>query len=308
MGCFPLSELGLVLREAREELNLSLDDIQEKTKIQKRYLQAIEEGEYDRLPGPFYSRAFIKSYAESVGLNPNDLFETYQSEVPKARPEVDALPSRSSRETIQKSMDTPWMTNMKYVAMVIVGLAIAVGVWVLAQHFVSGGSGSVAHSENKGTSYKKPKDLGNGKKPATSTDQTKPSNTTTDNTGSTDSGSSSNQAASTSNQKIELTQSKGSYYTYTLSGTDKFVIDVVADKGNSWLGVNETSASGKSYFSSTLSSTGKVQSFHQDFTGIKQIYLKVGNVVNANISINGEPLQVPKDPVFQHITIVFKTQ
>lgn len=64
-----MTELGNRLKEAREEKGMSLDDLQAATKIQKRYLTALEEGNYDVIPGKFYVRAFIKQYAEAVGLN-----------------------------------------------------------------------------------------------------------------------------------------------------------------------------------------------------------------------------------------------
>lgn len=46
-----MTELGIRLKEAREEKAMSLDDLQAATKIQKRYLTALEEGNYDIIPG-----------------------------------------------------------------------------------------------------------------------------------------------------------------------------------------------------------------------------------------------------------------
>ncbi len=64
-----MTELGQKLKEARGTKGLSIDQLHEITKIQKRHLVAIEEGSYDVLPGAFYARAFIKQYADAVGLN-----------------------------------------------------------------------------------------------------------------------------------------------------------------------------------------------------------------------------------------------
>ena len=77
-----MSELGQTLRTAREELGLSLEQVQEATKIRKQYLIAIEEGDYSALPGSFYVRAFVKNYAEAVGLNPEELLSYYKHELP----------------------------------------------------------------------------------------------------------------------------------------------------------------------------------------------------------------------------------
>ncbi|QQE80869.1 RodZ domain-containing protein [Alicyclobacillus sp. SO9] len=64
-----MAEVGQVLRRKREELGLSLDDIQTKTKIRKRYLEAIETGDWSVLPGDVYARGFVRSYADALGLD-----------------------------------------------------------------------------------------------------------------------------------------------------------------------------------------------------------------------------------------------
>ena len=73
-------QIGEMLREAREEKELSLDDIQDITKIQKRYLVAIEQEDYHALPGRFYARAFIKEYAQAVGLDSAVILEGFDEE------------------------------------------------------------------------------------------------------------------------------------------------------------------------------------------------------------------------------------
>jgi transcriptional regulator with XRE-family HTH domain len=69
--------LGGFLRRERELRQISLDDVAERTKISRRYLEAIEEGRYDRLPGETFVRGFIRSYAQSVGLDPEDTLLMY---------------------------------------------------------------------------------------------------------------------------------------------------------------------------------------------------------------------------------------
>ena len=63
-----LHSTGETLRRAREEKNLSLDDIAKKTRIPHRHLESIENGDFDALPGRTYAIGFAKSYARSVGL------------------------------------------------------------------------------------------------------------------------------------------------------------------------------------------------------------------------------------------------
>lgn len=79
-----MSDLGALLRKAREQRGYTLDDIQEYTKIRKRYLDAIETGDYKVLPGSFYVRAFVKTYAETVGLDAEEVLRLYHKELPQA--------------------------------------------------------------------------------------------------------------------------------------------------------------------------------------------------------------------------------
>jgi len=71
------SELGAYLKEERERQELSLDDIQQKTKISVSSLEAIEEGRVNDLPHPVYAKGFIKNYAQCLGLNADELAGTF---------------------------------------------------------------------------------------------------------------------------------------------------------------------------------------------------------------------------------------
>lgn len=77
-----MMQLGERLKEARIEKNLTIDDIQHVTKIQKRYLLAIENNEWSKIPGIFYIKAFIREYASAVDLNAEELLEIHRDELP----------------------------------------------------------------------------------------------------------------------------------------------------------------------------------------------------------------------------------
>ena len=91
--------IGDNLRQARLNKNISLDELQQKTKIQKRYLEAIEKGAFDLLPGDYYVRTFIRQYAEVVGVNGDRLVAIYDGEASFGDP----LPKREKPETVQGS-------------------------------------------------------------------------------------------------------------------------------------------------------------------------------------------------------------
>ncbi|UNK16640.1 DUF4115 domain-containing protein [Paenibacillus sp. N3/727] len=108
-----MSDLGQQLREARLQKGMSLDDVQEMTKIRKRYLEAIEAGDYKVLPGSFYVRAFIKTYAEAVGLNPDELLEGHKQDVPKPQPEATMEPviqKRAARASSDRNIS--WLPTV----------------------------------------------------------------------------------------------------------------------------------------------------------------------------------------------------
>ncbi|WP_434758327.1 RodZ domain-containing protein [Paenibacillus amylolyticus] len=105
-----MSELGQQLREARLQKGMSLDDVQEMTKIRKRYLEAIEAGDYKVLPGSFYVRAFIKTYAETVGLNPDELLEGHKKDVPAETAEATMEPVIQKRSNRPAERSNRWMS------------------------------------------------------------------------------------------------------------------------------------------------------------------------------------------------------
>lgn len=69
------SEVRQELKEARLAKGYSFEQLAEITKIQPKFLKAIEEDNEEEMPSPFYTRAFAKKFAKAVGLNPDDLFD-----------------------------------------------------------------------------------------------------------------------------------------------------------------------------------------------------------------------------------------
>jgi transcriptional regulator with XRE-family HTH domain len=66
------------LRETRLFKGLSLDEISKKTKINKKYLEALENGVVDVFPGEVYLRGFLRSYASFLGLDPAEMVSRYE--------------------------------------------------------------------------------------------------------------------------------------------------------------------------------------------------------------------------------------
>jgi len=73
--------LGPRLKQARETRGLSLREIANSTKISMVALRALEDGDFSKLPGGIYSRAFIRAYAAEVGLDPEDTVREFVGEL-----------------------------------------------------------------------------------------------------------------------------------------------------------------------------------------------------------------------------------
>lgn len=120
-------EIGKKLQKARQAKGYTLDDLQQITKIQKRYLIAIEDEKFDELPGDFYVRAFVKQYADTVGLDGDDLLKEYEDDLPKAKTAeysdhiAQAVESRASQ---RKTIGNQVSRSRRYVPTIIITVVI----------------------------------------------------------------------------------------------------------------------------------------------------------------------------------------
>src|SRR3954463_8977049 len=78
----PSGDFGGMLREARERKGVSLRQIADATKISVAVLEALERNDASRLPGGIFSRAFVRSYAAQVGLDPDAAIQAFVAEFP----------------------------------------------------------------------------------------------------------------------------------------------------------------------------------------------------------------------------------
>ena len=131
-------QIGKKLRDARQAKGYTLDDLQKLTKIQKRYLIAIEDEKFDELPGDFYVRAFIKQYADTVGLDGNELLKEFNEQLPKAKTEEysdhisQAVETRANR---RKTVSQGVSKVRQYMPTIIIACVIVIvlaAIWVTA--------------------------------------------------------------------------------------------------------------------------------------------------------------------------------
>ncbi|NRD78909.1 helix-turn-helix domain-containing protein [Bacillus sp. BRMEA1] len=292
-----MTELGNRLKEARLEKNLSLDDLQSMTKIQKRYLIGIEEGNYSSMPGNFYVRAFIKQYAETLGLNPEEIFETYKSEIPASHNEdVPQLSRVKTQKTISEGNARVFDILPKVLIAVFV-----IGVAGIFYYFISHHSGSISNQSSKKDN--EPVKVITNKVKANETD-------TADKK---DSQNTANQAKKDNpsppavqqqvKQEVSVVQSSGRNTTYSVKNTSKFVVKLVS-RGTTWVSIK--TGSGKSVFQGMLTK-GTSESQTADLSAETMAVIKVGNAADTDIYVNDEKLQyaIPPSQSVQNITIQY---
>jgi cytoskeleton protein RodZ len=111
-----MDEFGHILREARENKGLTLAEVQEKTRINSRFLAALEEGDYSRLPTPVHVRGFLRNYARFLGLDPLPLVERYERVMEQ---ETAVLPPDNGQQQMPEPLvpprqDQPFFTPVNY--------------------------------------------------------------------------------------------------------------------------------------------------------------------------------------------------
>jgi cytoskeletal protein RodZ len=298
-----VTELGNRLKEAREAKDYSLDDLQRITKIQKRYLIGIEEGNYDAMPGKFYVRAFIKQYCEAVGLPPEVIFEEHKEDIPTTH--EDEIPVSLSRVQSRKSVSESSTKVFDFlpkllIALFVIGALIAL--WVFWQGRVGDKEPEANPSENRTQVDVDENQSAESEKPEEAADDDKKK---TDENKLSDDQNAGEEKEQKPEQSLDAVNTSGYKSTYELKNADEFKLQLSA-KGDTWVGVYNTD---DELLFEGLLKKGNKKDF--DFSGEKQAYLVIGNASNTDIIVNGKQLEYKvsaTDVVRQDIIINYEPQ
>jgi len=88
--------VGAYLRAERERRDLALRAISESTKVSLPLLEGLESDDISRWPGGIFRRAFVRSYAEAVGLDPDDVFRRFERQYKPPVPEISGVDASQS--------------------------------------------------------------------------------------------------------------------------------------------------------------------------------------------------------------------
>nr|WP_170007346.1 helix-turn-helix domain-containing protein [Bacillus fonticola] len=311
-----MTELGNRLKEAREEKGYSLEDLQGKTKIQKRYLKGIEEGNYSGMPGQFYVRAFIKQYAEAVGLDPDEIFQEYAKEIPVTQQET--VPEGLSRVKTRKTSTTATSSSVSSTKVLralptLLVAAFVIGLIFLFYYFfvinnggesdnqtgeetpVEEGTEDSSYSENENDPNPADEEVTPDEEETTPSEETEQETTPEE------------EAPATT--LAQVSQENGTT-TYEVTGEAFAVVIGSLDGNAAWISV--TNGAGETFLAEgvTTNDAGEPRRETFDFSGETEIRIRTGSPVNTFLEVNGESVafQEPVGANPQNIVLVRATQ
>lgn len=161
-------DIGNRLKNAREAQGLSLEAIEEETKIRRKYLKALEDEQFDVLPGPVYAKAFLKNYARYLKLDVEDVLPEFNRKV-KAYASIED-DEKESKEAVREE-DRPAKTHSRWYVAVVAVILLGVSLYYAATGAGLGRTGDQARENPNKTDQitnndQKPDVRPNGQQPA----------------------------------------------------------------------------------------------------------------------------------------------
>lgn len=105
--------IGEILRKEREQQKLTIQDVEQATSIRALYIEALEQGEYDKLPGEVYAKGFIKNYANFLNLNGDDMVKKFIMEISPATVAPEENIPAEKTETQPAAAETSTITKTR---------------------------------------------------------------------------------------------------------------------------------------------------------------------------------------------------
>ncbi|PZX07802.1 cytoskeletal protein RodZ [Psychrobacillus insolitus] len=281
-----MTELGARLKEARTEKGYSIDDLQEITKIQKRYLAGIEEGNYASMPGAFYVRAFIKQYAEAVGLNGDELLETYKKEIPSpANEDVSQnIPSTPTRRSLGGRSSNKFLEIFPMLVVALIIIAIIIIAWTLFQNLPKNSTDPEVTTEKVVTVEEQPNAEKNNN---IQIDEPKEEKVVKE------------VVEPIVEQKLTFVETEGQTSTYHLTGAENFMLKIVATN-NTWLNIKDEN---NQILTDKAVNAG--ETFELDTSDSTRIRVRLGSTPGNQVFMNDQLVEYPTDMVTQNLVIQF---
>jgi cytoskeleton protein RodZ len=120
-----MADIGTTLREARIRARIDISEVEARTKIRAKYLRAIENEEWDLLPGPVYVKSFLRTYGDFLGLDSRALLDDYKRRYERpsdvANRPIASL-NRERKRAARGPLIPPWVLIGAVLVVVVVAL------------------------------------------------------------------------------------------------------------------------------------------------------------------------------------------
>lgn len=117
------------LKRKREELGKSIEEISEITKIKKSCIQYIEEGNFDKLPIEIYTKSYIKTYCETLGINPEPFIKNYEDylkskNIYSFESEIKNYEEKSKKQKVEMKNLPKWTVTLIIISVVFISVLL----------------------------------------------------------------------------------------------------------------------------------------------------------------------------------------
>lgn len=251
-----MAEIGNRLREARVRKGLTIRDVETATKIRSRYLEALEQDDFEVIPGPTYVKAFLRTYATYLKLDADELVEEYRRANGQRREESTGVRGetvqRSRSRTVAERQRRRTRRTQRGFALLgaLAVIAIVVLVWLTS---------GWGREETATVQPESLTSIGDGS-----------------GLGEVD-GSTTTVPTGNSSTTVPVVVTSGENVTMVLSITE----------GSCWLVVHEDSEGGAELYAGTLSAGGQ-----KTFDSAKRYWMRVGNPEVLAVTVNGAAVQI----------------
>lgn len=119
-----MPDIGATLREARMRARIDISAVEAETKIRAKYLRALENEEWDLLPGPTYVKSFLRTYAEALDLDAKLLVDEYKLRHERLS-EVELQPISAAAPGRERRRQAPTVPRWAVLVLIFGGLIVA---------------------------------------------------------------------------------------------------------------------------------------------------------------------------------------
>ena len=249
--------VGKYLKELRESKGVTLEEIAEETKIQKRYLEDLENDEFESLPGDAYVKGFIRNYSAAMNINSDEVMAIYK----KMKINKNQMEEELSEQDIV--IERAKVKKLNILVIIILITLFAAGIYMFLA-----GKISIEKMENKGTTSVKEENI--KMENQQNVEKIKSINE--------------NVSENMGNEKKDEVLNKEESGITETAISDKIKKIEITIKGDSWLTIKD----GNEKIFDGLAKAGETKIIRSE----EPVYVKIGKVSNVAVKFNGELLEL----------------